>query len=112
MSNEKVEISVYSEKLSGRYLDFNMNIDNTAEARSKILEDLYYTGIIQVGKLAEEYAGRRLPLQVLKSAAGFYIGTFDVDDGPISRESIEYFATYELATQALILNTWTQKEHP
>jgi hypothetical protein len=29
---------------------------------------------------------------VLRSAAGHYIGTAD-DDGPVSRESVEYFPT-------------------
>lgn len=33
------------------------------------------------GLLALAYVGKSLPLQVLRSAAGHYIGTFD-DDGP------------------------------
>ncbi|MBQ0703178.1 hypothetical protein J7S67_18070 [Acinetobacter baumannii] len=46
-----------------------------------------------------------LKLEVLKSAAGFYIGTFDYDSdnyGPVSRVS-EYFKTSEEAEYALDL---------
>lgn len=65
------------------------------------------------GLLAREFAGRRLPLQVLRSAAGFYIGTAD-DDGPCSRESAEYWRTAEAAQAALDAgpDAWTQREHP
>lgn len=52
-----------------------------------------------------------LPLTVLKSAAGFYIGTED-DDGPVSRESEEYWPTKEAAEKALEGvegHAWTQR---
>ncbi|WP_409449290.1 hypothetical protein [Acinetobacter baumannii] len=52
-----------------------------------------------------------LKLEVLKSAAGFYIGTFDYDSdnyGPVSRVS-EYFKTSEEAEYALRNNCWTQR---
>jgi len=39
--------------------------------------------------------------QVLQSAAGFYIGTFD-DEGPITRET-GYFASREQTEEALAL---------
>ncbi len=42
------------------------------------------------GKLAE-VAGKCFPLQVLKSRAGYYIGTCDEDGLPYSRESVEYW---------------------
>ena len=51
------------------------------------------------GLLALAYVGKRLPLQVLRSAAGHYIGTFD--DGPASRESVEYFPSHEAAPAML-----------
>jgi hypothetical protein len=38
------------------------------------------------GHLALIYAGKFLPLEVLHSAAGHYIGTRD-SEGPVSRES-------------------------
>ena len=38
------------------------------------------------GHLALNYAGKYLPLEVLHSAAGHYIGTRD-HEGPVSRES-------------------------
>ena len=62
------------------------------------------------GLLALKYVGERLPLQVLRSAAGYYIGTYD--DGPVSRESVEYFPTDEAARHALETGAWTQRQHP
>jgi len=62
------------------------------------------------GLLASVHVGERLPLQVLRSAAGHYIGTFD--DGPVSRESAEYFPTREVARHALETGAWTQRQHP
>jgi hypothetical protein len=63
------------------------------------------------GRLAREFCGKRLPLAVLKSNAGFYIGTFD-DEGPCSRESVEYFPTVEVAEKALESANWTQRLEP
>ena len=63
------------------------------------------------GQLALEYCGKRLPLQILRSNAGFYIGTAD-DDGPVSRESAEYFSTREEAERAHTDAAWTQRGHP
>lgn len=63
------------------------------------------------GQLARKYCQRELPLGVYKSAAGFYIGTYD-DDGPISRESEEYFGTHKDAHDALVNDNWTQRLHP
>lgn len=62
------------------------------------------------GLLALAYVGKRLPLQVLRSAAGHYIGTFD--DGPASRESVEYFPSHEAAHHALETGAWTQRSCP
>ena len=63
------------------------------------------------GVLALQHCGVRLPLQVLCSGAGFYIGTAD-DEGPCSRESVEYFPTREIADDALKSCAWTQKPNP
>ncbi|MWA29784.1 hypothetical protein [Burkholderia pseudomallei] len=63
------------------------------------------------GALAWRYTGKRLPLHVLRSVAGYYIGTAD-DEGPISRESIEYFPTRDLAERALVAGCWTQRFVP
>lgn len=62
---------------------------------------------MKYGKLAKNYCGVELPLQVLKNQAGYYIGTFD-EDGPCSRESVEYFPTKEAALAALETGKWTQ----
>lgn len=72
---------------------------------------------VQFGQLASEFGSRRLPLKVLQSAAGFYIGTECVDDEvgcalPYSRESNEYWPTGELADAALCNGTWSQKLNP
>ncbi|EKY3918149.1 hypothetical protein RCI35_002019 [Enterobacter hormaechei] len=50
----------------------------------------------RIGHLALFWVGKRLPLRVLRSAAGYYIGTTD-EEGPVSRESIEYFPSIEVA---------------
>jgi hypothetical protein len=62
------------------------------------------------GYLAYVHCGKRLPLMVLKTIA-YYIGTAD-DDGPCSRESVEYFASEEDANAALRAGEWTQKQYP
>ncbi|WP_179207549.1 hypothetical protein [Escherichia coli] len=41
-------------------------------------------------------AGYTLPLQVLSSVRGYYIGT-QCDEGPVSRESVEYYRNHEQA---------------
>ena len=65
---------------------------------------------IHSGFLASQ-AGFRLPLQVLQSNAGFYIGTCD-QGGPVSRESEEYFPDAYTANFSLASNMWTQRTHP
>ena len=67
---------------------------------------------IAVGKLALEVCGKALPLRVLQSQRGFYIGTFDDEAGPCSRESNEYFRKEAQATKALNTGAWTQKLEP
>lgn len=59
------------------------------------------------GHLALNYAGKYLPLEVLHSAAGHYIGTRD-RRGPVSRESAEYFRSEAAAKRALARGGWTQ----
>jgi hypothetical protein len=63
------------------------------------------------GQLANRLLGVRLPLQVLLSGGGFYIGTID-EEGPVSRESCEYWPTQSLAESALHSGDWNQREHP
>jgi hypothetical protein len=60
------------------------------------------------------YAGcaRRAELQVLKSQAGWYIGTVNDEGLPCARESQEYWPTQELALQALQNDNWKQKSWP
>lgn len=61
------------------------------------------------GLLAKTYLQVELPLQVLRSAAGYYIGTADEMGAPVSRESVEYFPSAKTATEALSTGSWTQK---
>jgi hypothetical protein len=65
----------------------------------------------KLGQLAKAWCKKSLPLQVLESRAGFYIGTAD-EDGPCSRESVEYFSSHDCAQQALSNGLWTQKDEP
>lgn len=64
---------------------------------------------IQIGQLAHTYCNKKLPLEIMRSNAGFYIGTSD-GELPCSRESVEYFRTRDAAEQAIESGSWTQKE--
>lgn len=64
------------------------------------------------GQLAKEFTGKTLPLEVMQSADGYYIGTYCPQEGPCSRESVEYFRTEAKAKIAFELGTWTQRDHP
>ena len=66
---------------------------------------------MKFGKLAQEFCGKTLEIQVMRSAAGYYIGTCS-EDGPCSRESNEYFRKEGDAEAALSNGTWTQKATP
>ena len=61
-----------------------------------------------IGKLAAS-CGFHLPIQVMESAVGFYLGTTDFGI-PLSRESNEYWTSEEDAKKALQSGNWTQKE--
>lgn len=70
------------------------------------------------GHLASQYPssdGEYSDLKVMRSAAGWYIGTeFHHKEGyiePGSRES-EYFSTEEKAEKALKYSIWNQRSHP
>ena len=66
----------------------------------------------QTGYLAVKYCGLSLPLRVLRSGAGYYIGTGSDALGPVSRESEEYFPNQSAADAALATGNWTQKHTP
>ncbi len=51
--------------------------------------------------------GVEVELQVLKSAAGYYIGT-ECDCGPYTRESL-YFKSFEEADEALDRGNWVSR---
>lgn len=55
---------------------------------------------------------QQLELEVLESGAGFYIGTFDPVEGPISRDSEGYWPTREKAETALATNAWERRLNP
>lgn len=61
-----------------------------------------------VGHLAYRDLGLPLPATVLRSGAGYYLDTLN-DEGPVSRESEEYFTTHGQALQALASGSWTQR---
>lgn len=62
------------------------------------------------GLLASQ-AGEELPLTVLESNAGYYIGTSN-KGLPYSRESVEYFSRSPEAKEALKQGSWTQRLSP
>lgn len=62
-----------------------------------------------IGHLARKYGQRERPLEVLQSAAGYYLGTQD-GGMPFTRESAEYFPTATKAREALTTGTWTQRQ--
>ena len=64
-----------------------------------------------IGKLAKELCGVELPVTVLQSPAGFYLGTH-VNGLPVSRESDEYFASRESAEAATETGNFTQRLNP
>ncbi len=64
-----------------------------------------------IGYLSLVHTGKRLPLDVLHSAAGHYIGTAD-RKGPVSRESTQYFRSYHAARHALDTGRWQQLTCP
>ncbi|MBF7052313.1 hypothetical protein IOC61_03150 [Halomonas sp. KAO] len=63
------------------------------------------------GKLAMAISGQRLPVRVMRSAAGYYLGT-QSDLGPVSRESVEYWPTEVQAASALSNGEWSQRLVP
>ena len=57
-------------------------------------------------------AGFDLPIRVLSSRAGYYIGTFSETHGVVSKESREYYPTQLQAEEAFRKGTWTQRRNP
>jgi hypothetical protein len=63
------------------------------------------------GILAKQWCNKVLPLEILQTRAGFYIGTTDAGM-PCSRESSVYWPTAEAAYAALASGEWPQKQEP
>lgn len=68
---------------------------------------------VRSAKMASEFLGKRVPLQVQQSARGYYLGYSD-EGGPVSRESEEYWPTHDAAEKALESRpaSWTQRDDP
>lgn len=62
----------------------------------------------QFGLLAHQATGELLTNKVLKSKAGYYIGT-ELDGVPCTRESREYYEYSFDAKVRLITQSWTQR---
>jgi len=56
--------------------------------------------------------GKEMPVEVLRSSGGYYIGQTCLIDGPWSRLSEQYYKTFEIALQALENETFTMRQHP
>jgi len=63
------------------------------------------------GLIAQKFGGANLPLKVIRSAAGYYIGT-EEDGMPYSRESMEYWTDAASAQMALESGDWSQIPTP
>jgi hypothetical protein len=61
--------------------------------------------------IREAGTGAHLRVQVLQSAAGYYLGTLSSDGSPYSRESVEYWKKPLDATVALELGQWNARRH-
>ncbi len=57
-------------------------------------------------------SGEDLPVRVLSSNRGYYIGTFSETHGPYSRESVEYWDKAMHAEEAMRTGKWTQRRQP
>ena len=66
----------------------------------------------QISRRCLRYSGERRALRVLRSGAGYYVGTLDDEGLPYSRDSVEYFATEAQAEDALASGSFTIREHP
>lgn len=64
--------------------------------------------------ICAKYLEEERRLQVVRSAAGWYLGCVsglddDIPGEPLSQDSQDYYETYELAQTALVDRTWTQR---
>ncbi|WP_404299010.1 hypothetical protein [Alicycliphilus denitrificans] len=66
-------------------------------------------GTVQYGALAAA-CGEQLEMQILKSGGGYYLGTYS-ENGPFTRESVQYWPTPEKAQKAWDAGLWTQRTH-
>jgi hypothetical protein len=90
---------------AGSSMDLDHWLDQLEETESELFSRR------RMGQLARDWCNKKLPLVVLKTC-GYYIGTFDPESGPCSRESVEYFSTESDALVALETGVWTQKQTP
>ncbi|BGE68556.1 hypothetical protein CRPA25_48130 [Pseudomonas aeruginosa] len=99
-SRKGVVLPVFNHQEKTMSLAFASALSSAEQARAE-----------SIGYQALAYVGKRLPLQVLCSAAGHYIGTADAD-GPVSRESVSYFRSHHAAEHALQTGRWQQRLNP
>lgn len=92
-------------------LDNQLALGNSKNLRCGAIGQGPFTA--HIGKLAEA-TGLQLPIIVMRSAAGYYLGTERFDDEmemttPYTRESIEYWPTKDQAEEAMTSGSWNQK---
>ena len=61
----------------------------------------------KIGRFAYDVLRVQLECHVMQIGNGYYIGTFD-ESGPVSRESVETYTTFEAVNDALTNDTYTQ----
>lgn len=79
--------------------------------------ELGYCFVHRTSFICYKYLAEDRELQVLQSAAGFYIGCQvgpdeEISEEPLSRDSQDYYRTQEDAMHALVDRTWVQRLNP
>lgn len=79
--------------------------------RKKLPDHLHVR--VKKAPLRALYGNTRIPLEICRSNAGYYIGRMDTEDGtPYARDSEEYFRTFEAAEAAINEGLFTLRRHP
>ena len=101
-NEEKDELKPYQLVPVNRPQD--MDADDRALQTSCAAKGLSY--------LSMKWCQDALPLEVLRSGAGCYIGSMHPTEGPSSRDSVRYWGSRTEAEAALSFGTWIQRVSP
>ena len=97
-------VGAWTEDISNGWRKYDGAIDGAVRELAKLA--LWRGERKSAREVTSPHDGHRRSIEVLKSAAGYYLGTTDGDGTPYSRESSDYWATAELARAALESGAW------